>query len=118
MGSNRTEPVAEGYWLYAGGCSFFLNLFDCRYDADIARAAAKVTGEFKPHARLVDIRQTRKNIAAGNQHRRGTVTALEGVVGRKGFAQVDNDRIIPQTLDCSDLRAVTSNGVSDARARR
>ena len=70
-----------------------------RNDADITRAPAEISRQFQAHPIFVRIWQSGHDIISRNQHTRGAVSALQGMVFMKCRPQFTHNRIILEALE-------------------
>src|SRR5215813_4508548 len=114
---------AESPWRDRGrresaGATLLQHAADGAHDADISGAAAQVAAELEADAPLVGVGKTRDDVARRDQHSRRAEPALQTVLGRERAPQRDHDRVVFQSFDRRDLRALAQDRIGDARPRR
>src|SRR5262245_2475006 len=91
---------------------------DGTHDADISGAATQVAAELEADAPLVGVGKARDDVARRDQHCRRAESALQTMLGHECPPQRDHDRVVLQSFDRRDLRALAQDRIGDARPRR
>src|SRR5262252_6137437 len=117
--ADRAEPP----WRDRGGCkragaALLQHAADGAHDTDISGAAAQVAAELETDAPLVGVGKTRDDVTRRDQHSRRAESALQTMLGHERPPQRDHDRVVLQSFDRRDLRALAQDRIGDARPRR